>query len=183
MKRITALILLLATSLIIGCSSTPPKGLESSVGQQLYTQVGFWTYKNQHETVNYGVNRFIPVNTQVNINDINAKVVEFTLSDNGAERVLINTEKYTHQEMGEIFFRYFGKKKVDLQGFSSAERKAIERGEVKKGMSKKAVLLARGYPPAHETHSTDDNEWKYWNSRFNTMIVYFKDDKVSRIRN
>jgi hypothetical protein len=167
---------------MVGCASSPPTALESKVGQQLYTQVSFWTYKNQHDTVNYGVDRHIPINTPVTIVDISAKTVEFTLSDGGAERVLINTEKYTNKTMTEIFSRYFGSSKKSLQGFTRAERQAIKRGEVKKGMSKNAVLLARGYPPAHETPSTEADEWKYWKSRFNTTIVYFKNGKVSRIK-
>jgi len=181
MKRIVTLFSLLIAALLVACSSTP-SAIQAHVGQQLYTQVGFWTYKNRHETVNYGVDRFIPVNTPVNIVKVNAKVVEFTLTDGGPKRVLINTEKYTQKDMDQLFSRYFADSKISLQSFTSAERNAIERGKIEKGMSKNAVLLARGYPPAHETHSTNDDEWKYWKSRFSTMIVYFKDGKVSRIK-
>ena len=49
-------------------------------------------------------------------------------------------------------------------------------------MSKKAVLVALGHPPAHATPSLESDEWKYWKSRWNTMIVIFKNGKVAAIR-
>lgn len=183
MQRLLNVCLLVVSALImLGCASSPPAGLESKIGQQFYTQISFWTYKNQHDTVNYGVDQLVPINTPVTIVDIGAKTVEFTLPNKTNERVLINTEKYTDKGIKAIFSRYFGHQKVSLQGFTRAERQAIKGGEVEKGMSKQATLLARGYPPAHETPSTDADEWKYWKSRFNTTIVYFNNNKVSRIK-
>ena len=38
------------------------------------------------------------------------------------------------------------------------------------------VLMALGYPPTHETGSLDQDEWKYWYSRFRTYLVRFGED-------
>jgi hypothetical protein len=41
-------------------------------------------------------------------------------------------------------------------------------------MTKEQVLMARGYPPAHETPSLDLDTWKYWSSRFVTQTIAFE---------
>ena len=66
------------------------------------------------------------------------------------------------------------------QGLTSDEIKAIRAGEVKAGMSKKAVLLAAGYPPEVGTASTKLDTWKYWRHRFGNYLVRFSDGKVSK---
>jgi hypothetical protein len=65
-------------------------------------------------------------------------------------------------------------------GLTAAEIKAIRAGEVKAGMSKKAVLLAAGYPPEVATASTKLDTWKYWRHRFGSYPVRFDDGKVSK---
>ena len=66
------------------------------------------------------------------------------------------------------------------QGLTAAEIKAIKAGEVKAGMSRKAVLLAGGYPPEVATASTKLDTWKYWRHRFGSYLVQFSDGKVSK---
>ena len=64
------------------------------------------------------------------------------------------------------------------QGLTSEEIKAIRAGEMKAGMSKKAVLLAAGYPPEVGTASTKLDTWKYWRHRFGSYPVRFSEGKV-----
>jgi len=78
--------------------------------------------------------------------------------------------------------KHFGLKKVNLSEFSKLERNAIAMAEVKKGMSKKAVLAAYGYPPAHKTPSLEGSKWLYWITRWNKIVVTFEGDKVSNVR-
>jgi len=63
-------------------------------------------------------------------------------------------------------------------GLTAAEIKAIKAGQVQAGMSKKAVLLAAGYPPEVATASTQLDIWKYWRHRFGSYLVRFSDGKV-----
>lgn len=62
---------------------------------------------------------------------------------------------------------------VSLKGFSAIDLKGIKKGKAYKGMTKKGVMTALGYPAAHETPSLDDNQWKYWRNRFRTVVVEF----------
>lgn len=64
-------------------------------------------------------------------------------------------------------------KPVSLKGFSATDLKGIKKGKAYKGMTKKGVMTALGYPAAHETPSLEDNQWKYWRNRFRTLVVEF----------
>jgi len=65
-------------------------------------------------------------------------------------------------------------------GLSAAEIKAVRAGQVKAGMSKKAVVLSAGYPPEVATASTKLDTWKYWRHRFAGYLVHFDNGKVSK---
>jgi len=65
------------------------------------------------------------------------------------------------------------------KGLTAAEIKAIRAGQVKAGMSKKAVLVAAGYPPEIGTASTELDVWKYWRDRFRNYEVKFGGGKVT----
>ena len=62
------------------------------------------------------------------------------------------------------------------------ERENINAGTVKNGMSKAAVVVARGYPPAIETPSLKRNQWKYWRNRWDTIVVTFNNDRVVNVK-
>lgn len=62
---------------------------------------------------------------------------------------------------------------VSLKGFSSLDKKGIKDGTVHKGMSKKGVMAALGYPAAHFTSSLDQNAWIYWRNRWRKLTVEF----------
>lgn len=73
--------------------------------------------------------------------------------------------------------RSFGENPVDLSRFSTEEQAAIRAGRVEPGLSKEAVIVARGYPPAHKTPDLESDDWHYWNGRFNSRIYHFKAGK------
>ena len=64
---------------------------------------------------------------------------------------------------------------VSYNNLSSVDQKGIRNGEVYRGMSKKGVMAALGYPAAHRTPSPDMDTWTYWTNRFNTIAVEFND--------
>jgi hypothetical protein len=136
------------------------------------------------ETTNYGNGIVIPVNTKVKLKDINSRQMSFTY--NGTMVMLKNIPKYSGTSMEQMVNRYFGPKKVNLSKFTKKEREAIKAGgvvdsRVTVGMSKDAVLVSRGYPPSHATAGIESNAWKFWESKFNTTLINFKDNKVIKI--
>ena len=186
-----------------GVRLTPSAQKAFDSGQIMYTKRNMFISKFGRrgqrfiETTNYGNGQIIPVNTPVKLKAINKKQLVFTYS--GGLVVLKNIPKYSNTTMGQIVSRYFGSKKVNLNKFTKLERDAIKSinnsfgvsslgtnsstsgSKIVVGMSKQAVLVSRGYPPTHATSSTKSNSWKFWETKFNTRIVEFRDNKVYRI--
>ncbi|MGR9071689.1 MAG: hypothetical protein ACU833_01345 [Gammaproteobacteria bacterium] len=153
------------------------------LGGTYYTQFVIRHEKDTHLTTNYRRGASIPINTQVTLTEITGETIRVSLRVTGQELLIKNVEKYTRDDIVGTFNKLFGKEKVDLSRFTQLEKQQIKSGTVAKGMRKKAVLAAIGYPPRHATPSLDANEWTYWSSRFNRFIVYFENDKVSSILN
>lgn len=172
---------------LIGCT-VPMQGGKSPIkehhGEQFYTQVNMWAEDGEHIATNYSRGRFIPLNTRVVITSSSSETIRFRIPDMNDRTIrIVNEPEYTKKNVQQLFKRYFGEEKVDLGGFSEAERDAIRNGNLQPGMAKEAVLLARGYPPLHQTPSLESDRWKYWRSRFNTILVHFENDKVEWIKN
>lgn len=155
-------------------------------GKTLYTQVGMWYYLDKRSqmmttvSTNYSTGTYIPVNSRVTLTrEYDRHGVYFTYKDNLVR--LINNKKHSRTDTGELLYRLFDMKKVDLGRFSEAEKKAIAKGKVEQGMSKEAVRISRGYPPAHVTPSLESDSWKYWESRFDSTLVNFENGKVASI--
>jgi hypothetical protein len=158
-----------------------PKGLDNiSPGQTFYTQFSLYYERNCHLTTNYRRGTLVPVNTAVKFVKADSKNIEVTLPD-GQNLKVRNIEKFSGEKIDGIFNRTFAAQPLDLTSFAANEQKAIKAGKVAVGMRKAAVLAALGYPPKHKTPSLDLNQWRYWQSRFDTIIVYFDKDRVTRI--
>ncbi len=179
MKLTKTILALFAVAVLAGCAASPIKHTE---GQSAVTQINMWSYNGTSETTNYAVDTFIPVNSKVEILETSADTIVFRVKDTGWEVALVNKANYTGKTIDEIYDRYFGTSEVSLDGFTKLERDAIEAGKVVTGMSKDAVLIGRGYPPAHKTPSLDDDSWRFWQSRFDTMVVEFENGKVVNIQ-
>lgn len=164
--------------LLTACAFSPIRKFE---GETLYTQRNLWVTDGVHETTNYRVEFMIPVNTRVRIGDTNDRVIKVSVPETGERFRIINMPQYTDQDITGIFHRYFADQRQGLDAFSAAERAAIESGEIERGMSKDAVLIARGFPPAHETPSIRMDEWRYWKSGNDTRVVRFDGDRVSEV--
>ncbi len=172
-----------------GAKFSPAVKKAFDTNQEMYTQrnmfiTKFGRYGSKFiETTNYGNGQMIPVNTKVTFKDINNKQISFTVDGNLV--MLQNIPKYSSTTMDQMVNRYFSSKKVDLSKFKKLEKKAITSSSLASkvviGMSKEAVLVSRGYPPTHATMSPKSNTWKFWESKFNTRLIEFKDNKVIRI--
>lgn len=163
---------------LAACAGSPIKQLE---GQERYTQLNLWVEGGEHLTTNYKAGWKLPVNSKVRIGDTSGDAIKVRVPDSGREFVVMNVEGYSGQDIAGIADRYFADEARDLSGFSASDQESIREGEIRRGMSKQAVLTSRGYPPAHETGSIREDEWKYWTSRFDTIVVSFENDRVIRI--
>lgn len=176
---VAVLAILLAACAGTKTGKSPISGVE---GNTAHTQLNFWVVDGEHETTNYRMGSMIPVNSEVRIVDTSGRTITGEVTDSGERFTIINVADYSKEDIEGIYNRYFGSGPRDLGSFRAEERRAIENGEIEEGMSKDAVLVARGYPPAHETASTEMNSWRYWKGRHNTRIVRFENDRVTSIR-
>ena len=152
------------------------------IGGIYYTQVSLQYEKGQHLTTNYRRGLLLPINSQVILKNINNKTIVVDVLPSHFELVIKNVPKHTGDNTTQAFTKLFAKNKLDLSGFSEQEREKINAGKVANGMQKKAVIAAIGYPPQTETPNLQVNQWTYWSSRFDRFIVYFENDRVTRIK-
>ncbi len=183
MKKIVSVISVFIIALMMsacgGASLTPEQQSVIDSQTTVYTQVSMWTEKNRVIGTNYARGLHIPVNTKVKIVKMNSKVIVF--EHLGVNISYLIYSKYTKVDLDGMYNRLFSTKAVDLSKYSAAVKENIKIGEVVVGMSKDEVLLARGYPPFHKTASVKADLWKYWDNRFKTSIITFKDNRVISI--
>lgn len=161
---------------------TATSPIQDVEGRTVYTQRNMWINGDEHLATNYRAGWLLPANSRVRIADTSGQEIIVEVVDGGERFTLANIPEYTKLDMQGIYDRYFGSGTVDLGRFPGDVRQAIEEGEIVTGMSKDAVLIARGYPPAHETPSLERDAWKYWRGRYNTVLVRFNNDRVSSIK-
>jgi len=124
---------------------------------------------------NYILPGRIPVCTKVRLKKMNRKKLVFTVPDTGTTYTYL-THKSLTETFPEHLEKVFGKKcPTDTAKLNAKDKKGVKQGRAMKGMTRTGVILALGYPPAHETPSLEDDRWKYWRNRFNTMAVHFND--------
>jgi hypothetical protein len=149
--------------------------------QVYYTQFSLFQEQNRFRTTNYRKGQLIPINTEVALLSLESDQAVLKLVTTGQLLIIENVQKFTKDDMPIAFSKIAGTTQVDLTPFTAAERESILAGQVKQGMSKKAVQAAIGYPPQHVTPSLDSNDWTYWSNLFNRFVVHFKDGKVDSI--
>ncbi len=172
---------------------------EEVKGKIFYTTANIW-YENRSriESINYHRGQLLPIGTKVQITQIRDEnsfisynaleqmdiYIEFT-DQSGTSYKLIYYSRYATEgsSVSDLFKQYFSQNDPMAEGgafssLTSEEQKMVRAGGIAPGMSKKAVIMAYGYPPGHKTPSLQLNKWIYWESFFKTRAIYFKDDKV-----
>ena len=125
----------------------------------------------------------IPLGTEIQVTKHGWRGFVFTY-DSGSKKV---TFEYHKKRMGMGMDEYIElittPKTVSYSGLSKQDKKGIADGKAYKGMTRKGVMAALGYPAVHKTPSLDSKTWVYWTNRFRTIAVDFDDHgKVSRVR-
>jgi len=165
----------------MGCRSAPPS---ADLGTY-YTQCTVQLHRNLVTSTNYRSSdkaETLTINTEVEL--IGIRKHRFTLrGPDGQDFRYDHIRKHSKDTPGDSFAKIFARTPVDVGAFNESEQEAISKGEAAVGMSREAVLAAIGPPPSHVTPSLESNEWKYWNTRWNsTFFVRFGDDgKVTSV--
>ncbi|MCK4502707.1 MAG: hypothetical protein KAU22_06695 [Desulfuromonadales bacterium] len=125
----------------------------------------------------------VPFGTKINVTKRTRRGFVFTY-DNGSKKV---TFEYQEKRMGMSVDEYIdlitSATPVSYPGLSKLDKKGIAAGEAFKGMTRKGVMAALGYPAVHKTPSLKAKTWIYWANRFRTVAVDFNDQgKVSNVR-
>lgn len=125
----------------------------------------------------------IPVGTEIQMVKQGWRGFVFTY-DEGSKKVTFEyQEKRMGMNMDEYIEMITSSKPVSYSGLSKQDKKGIADGKAYKGMTRKGVMAALGYPAVHKTPSLDSKTWVYWANRFKTIGVDFNDQgKVSRVR-
>ena len=174
----------IALAAIIAASPLYTAEAGDKEGETRYTQVNMYSLKGKQLTwVNYKVDTLIPVNTEVLVKTSRWAGASIIIKATGQKLEFKNRERHSGLTDEAWAAKHFGSHKVDLSQFAKLEREAINLAQVEIGMSKKAVIVARGYPPAHRTPSLEAPEWLYWQNRWNKKAVRFDSNgKVSGFR-
>lgn len=157
----------------------------SFAGDKLYTSSNLWYELDRRGNVkamsgiNYKTGSIIPAGTEVtnvSIGRGRRGASKITFAASGKKLAISFQPKYhPGLDVKQFKDRLFTSKSLAklTKGFSKKEMKCVNDGKVRKGIRKKAVLVTYGYPPEHETSSTDENVWKFWMNRFKTKLIHF----------
>jgi hypothetical protein len=173
-------IALIASAGFVGCGASAVAIPENMTGK-VYTQVNMWENKGHISSVNYSVGRKIPVNTEVKILSMTSKNIVFVEAKYPDIKLTIdNIEKYSMTDTAALSKLYFAPKKVNLRKFTKKEQEFINtfNGFYKTGISKEAMIVARGYPPKHKTPTMKYDSWSYWRNKWVSKTVEFKNNKT-----
>jgi hypothetical protein len=168
---------------------TTPVPANATSGQKLSTAYNIWFEKPEKIwSINYKKGAIIPAGTQVRdveITTINRrhKAIVFTTVKEKKAFCIYWIKKYhsgkTIQQFKKSLFTTKNFDELTLE-MSEDEIAAIKKGEIVKGMNKKAVLVCYGPPPEHATFRQEHNVWTYWTSKFIRMKIYFgEDDRIN----
>ncbi|MCP4135548.1 MAG: hypothetical protein GY754_31555 [bacterium] len=149
---------------------------------EYYTRFCFYFEAGKHLATNYTRGAMVPINTRVRILKKSAQNIRITLVDTKDIVSIINVPGYTKKDINTLFDEMFSLSPTDLSGFSDEMQSAIKGGVLKLDMTKEQVLMARGYPPRHETLTLEQDRWVYWSSRFVKQTILFRDNKLAEGR-
>lgn len=158
--------------------SIAPPLINPVAGQEYFLRSTLHFEGGEHVGTNYARGIVVPINTRVKIDTIKANSISLHRVDTGDKMDIKNVEKYTRKTVGELARLYFSDVPTPLERLPADLADWIRRGEMRKGMTKEQVLMARGYPPVHETPSVESDRWVYWSSRFVHQTIVFSNGRL-----
>jgi len=132
---------------------------------------------------NYQVGAVVPFGTRVEILAVSRGSVEFRPDGHPAITLV-----YKYGAKSLPFDQYLDRlfvsqdPRAKLKKVSAKTVQLLQEGAVAPGMTRDQVLMAVGYPPAHQTPSLEVPSWRYWKNRWVQFVVFFDGDKVARLQ-
>ncbi|MDD5599619.1 MAG: hypothetical protein PHV82_16865 [Victivallaceae bacterium] len=154
-------------------------GFPPPEGKKLYISQNFWYEKPQKfYALNYKRGHMLPAGTEVTSIQYSKDEIRFFVPSLSHNFRMTYRDKY-QGGMPPINFveRLFTTKNLEelTKGFTQKEKEFVRDGILRAGISKSAVLVGYGYPPAHQTPTLDGNRWIYWTSRLSRQELMFDD--------
>ena len=172
-KLAVAAILVLASGL----------GNIASAADRLFTAYNVWFEQpTKMYSTNYQKGNMLPAGSEVKEVSRSSKKVEFVdVKTNMKFSVEFFAKHHPGVKPEQWIDRFLTTRDFSAltRGLTADEIKAIKAGQVKVGMSRKAVLVSVGYPPEIATANPDLDVWKFWRDRFRNYQVKFTSGKVS----
>lgn len=172
----------LLLSVLILCITLATTSLATASGSA-YTAYNMWyEVPSQMWAINYKRGTLLPAGTLVkNITINKEKIHPFQsisfkrVSDNKQFRVHLRRKFHPGKTVEDYRQSMFTGQRFKEQTIDMSEREinAILRGVLVTGMSKKAVQIAYGIPPQHQTPNLRANTWRYWTSRMMSKNICF----------
>jgi len=186
-------IVLLVLVMVSLSSVNAPYAKSKGPKPKLYTAYNIWRLpKKEMYCINYKYgSNIIPAGTEVS----NAKAIKHDLHNDELDNPFISFKIVKEGKTIEIKYRnkYHPGIKIEdykkmmfttktfsehTKGMTANEIRAIKAGVLVQGMSKRAVLVAYGYPPEHQTPTLNSNRWRYWTYLGDTKTVFFNKDDI-----
>ena len=181
LKQIAACLLLGLLLSTASAASIMPPLIEPEVGGRYFTRYNLWQEKDRHSATKYSRGTLVPVNSVVTLLSLGGKKMQLRL-DGGQIITVTNREKFTKRSIAKIASEMLSPKALSLGSLSNSAQQAIAAGQMRLGMTREEVLIARGYPPRHRTPSLDDSTWVYWSSKFVKRAIVFENGVLVRGR-
>ncbi len=177
---------------VISTTAYAGSNLMDDAGVDLFNAPKVYTLVNLHPdeqnsrmyAVNYQLPNLLPLCSEVKLNKLNRKKLEFLVVETGKSYTYLY-HKAAAEPFEKHLLLFFGTQcnKKAVAKLSKKDREGIKIGRAMIGMTKKGVLYAMGNPPRHVNPSLEAREWIYWRNRFKrTAISFDNKGKVTGIK-
>ncbi len=192
-KRIFGHFRLLTAALVItmlaGCKTADTRSDESKpaeVRKEAYIRSGFACCNLHYEgdwisDSNLAQLAFIPAGASINVRKIDGyrAYVEIDGKPMRLGHDYGREQETTEQWVNKLVV--LEDPRLKIAKYPPAIRKAIEAGQLMKGMTREQVIISVGHPQTNENPRLDGPYWRYWWSSFGPYYVYWSANKVSKI--
>lgn len=178
--------------LLLGCKAGGGGEANRWTGQTVYNRVGLHieptkdgTGWHAYSTNHIGLPKFLSAGTKFNVTAVGRNKIVLAAEDATVVTLDFVPRHHTGMSFDAWLDRGFSTSPVALPtDLEPAERAAIQAGRYEVGMSRAALFLSIGYPPATLSPNLEEGWLKYEVKRFNNILFTFDGaGRISEIKN